>query len=101
MLTEDTIVDLIQILPDYVIQVRRSNRIFRDTTLISSSYQRYLLDPAIHDLTDPLIQLDSRLSSIITVLWTKDVIDARKKHVADVLKAETDKINAGSGGLNG
>lgn len=100
-LTEDTVVDLIQVLMDGQIQVRQSNRVFRDGIQISTTYHRYVLDPGTTTIDDPLIQLDPRLINIIIVLWTKDVVDARKQFLADQEKARLDKINASTGGLNG
>jgi len=42
-LTEDTIVDSIDVLPDGQIQVRRANRVFRDGVEISKSYHRHVV----------------------------------------------------------
>ena len=44
-LTEDTIVDSIDVLPDGQIQVRRADRIFRDGVEISKSYHRHVVSP--------------------------------------------------------
>jgi hypothetical protein len=42
-LTEDTIVESIDVLPDGQIQVREANRIFRDSDEISKIYHRHVV----------------------------------------------------------
>ena len=72
-LTEDTIVDSIDVLPDGQIQVRKANRVFRDGTEISNSYHRHVVAPG-----DDLALEDSRVSEIGVVVHTAEVIAAFK-----------------------
>jgi len=72
-LTEDTIVDSIDVLPDGQIQVRAANRVFRDGTEISKSYHRHVVSPG-----DDLSLEDSRVAEIGAVVHTAEVIAAFK-----------------------
>ena len=72
-LTEDTIVDSIDVLPDGQIQVRRADRIFRDGVEISKSYHRHVVSPG-----DDLSKEDQRVADIGAVVHTADVITAFK-----------------------
>jgi len=72
-LTEDTIVDSIDVLPDGQIQVRRADRIFRDGVEISKSYHRHVVSPG-----DDLSKEDQRVADIGAVVHTADVIAAFK-----------------------
>jgi len=68
-LTEDTIVDSIDVLPDGVIQVRKANRVFRDGEEISKSYHRHVVSPG-----DDLALEDSRVAAIGAIIHTPEVI---------------------------
>ncbi len=70
-LTEDTIVDSIDVLPDGQIQVRKANRVFRDGVEISKSYHRHVVSPG-----DDLALEDSRVAEIGAVVHTAEVIKA-------------------------
>ena len=72
-LTEDSIVDSIDVLPDGQIQVRRADRIFRDGVEISKSYHRHVVSPG-----DDLSKEDQRVADIGAVVHTADVITAFK-----------------------
>ena len=72
-LTEDSIVDSIDVLPDGQIQVRRANWIFRDGVEISKSYHRHVVAPG-----DDLSKEDSRVADIGAVVHTAEVIAAYK-----------------------
>ena len=72
-LTEDTIVDSIDVLHDGQIQVRRADRIFRDGVEISKSYHRHVVSPG-----DDLSKEDQRVADIGAVVHTADVITAFK-----------------------
>ena len=72
-LTEDTIVDSIDVLPDGQIQVRRADRIFRVGVEISKSYHRHVVSPG-----DDLSKEDQRVADIGAVVHTADVITAFK-----------------------
>ena len=70
-LTEDSIVDSIDVIPDGQIQVRRANRVFRDGVEISKSYHRHVVAPG-----DDLSKEDSRVADIGAVVHTAEVIAA-------------------------
>jgi len=70
-LTEDTIVDSIDILPDGQLQVRKANRVFRDGVEISKAYHRHVVAPG-----DDLSLEDSRVAEIGAVVHTAEVIAA-------------------------
>jgi hypothetical protein len=70
-LTEDTIVDSIDVLPDGQIQVRKANRVFRDGEEISKSYHRHVVSPG-----DDLSLEDPRVAEIGAVVQTAEVIAA-------------------------
>jgi len=72
-LTEDTIVDSIDVLPNGLIQVRKANRVFRDEVEISKSYHRHVVAPG-----DDLSKEDSRVAEIGAVVHTAEVIAAYK-----------------------
>jgi hypothetical protein len=70
-LTEDTLVDSIDVLPDGQIQVRTANRVFRDGVEISRAYNRHVVAPG-----DNLSKEDSRVAAIGVVVHTDEVIVA-------------------------
>jgi len=72
-LTEDTIVDSIDVLPNGQIQVRKANRIFRDGVEISKAYHRHVVLPG-HDLSKE----DPRVAAIGAVVHTPEIIAAFK-----------------------
>ena len=72
-LTEDTIVDSIDVLLDGQIQVRKANRVFRDGVEISKSYHRHVVSPG-----QDLSKEDPRVAAIGAVVHTPEVIEAFK-----------------------
>ena len=72
-LTEDALVDSIDVLPDGQIQVRTANRVFRDGVEISKAYHRHVVSPG-----DDLSLEDSRVAEIGGVVHTAEVIAAFK-----------------------
>ena len=70
-LTEDELVDSIDVLPDGQIQVRRANRVFRDGVEISKAYHRHVVSPG-----DDLSLEDPRVAEIGAVVHTAEVIAA-------------------------
>ena len=72
-LTEDTIVDSIDVLPDGQIQVRKANRVFRDGEEISKSFHRHVVSPG-----QDLSKEDPRVAAIGAVVHTAEVIEAFK-----------------------
>jgi len=72
-LTEDTIVDSIDVLADGQIQVRKANRVFRDGVELSKAYHRHVVVPG-----DDLSLEDPRVATIGAVMHTLEVIAAFK-----------------------
>ena len=72
-LTEDTIVDSIDVLSDGQIQVRKANRVFRDGEEISKAYHRHVVSPG-----DDLSLEDPRVAEIGAVVHTPEIIASFK-----------------------
>ena len=72
-LTEDSIIDSIDVLGDGQIQVRRADRIFRDGVEVSHTFHRHVVSPG-----DDLALEDPRVAEIGTVVHTAEVIAAFK-----------------------
>lgn len=77
MLTEDSIIDKIEILEDGQIQVRRANRVLRDGVVIANTYHRHVLAPG-----DSLDKQDDRVAAVAKTVWTDDVIGVYQKQQA-------------------
>ena len=73
-LTEDELVDSIDVLAYGQIQVRKANRVFRDGVEISKSYHRHVVSPG-----DDLALEDPRVAEIGAVVHTEEVIAAFKE----------------------
>ena len=71
MLTEQSVIDKIEVLEDGVIQVRRADRVLRDGVVIAHTYHRHLLLPS-----DSLGDQDARVAAVAKAIWTRDVIAA-------------------------
>lgn len=72
-LTEDTVIDSIDVLLDGQIQVRRADRIFRDGVEVSHTFHRHVVSPG-----DDLSLEDPRVAEIGAVVHTAEVIAAFK-----------------------
>ena len=70
-LTEDSVVDSIDVLLDGQIQVRTATRMFRDGAEISKSFHRHVVSPG-----DDLSAQNSRVAAIGAVVHTAEVIAA-------------------------
>jgi len=70
-LTEDSVVDSMDVLLDGQIQVRVANRVFRDGVEISKSYHRHVVSPG-----DDLSLEDPRVAAIGATVHTEEVIAA-------------------------
>ena len=72
-LTKESMIDLIQVLGDGQIQVRRATRIVEDGVELSRSYHRHVLAPG-----DDLTGQDARVVAIAKATWTPEVVKAYK-----------------------
>ena len=70
-LTEDTIVDSIDVRTTGIIQVRRVNRVFRDGVEISKIFHRHVVSPG-----DDLSLEDPKVAAIGAIVHTEEVIAA-------------------------
>jgi hypothetical protein len=69
MLTEQTIIDKIEILEDCQIQVRQARRIFDDGKKIAETYHRHVLAPG-----DDISKEDPRVILVAKVFHTPEVV---------------------------
>ena len=75
-LTEDSVVDSIDVLLDGQIQVRTANRVFRDGVEISKAFSRHIVEPGMN-----LDNEDPRVKAVGQALHTPEVIAAfRESH---------------------
>jgi len=70
-LTENTVVDRIEVILNNQIQVREKNQILRDGKEISATLHRYVLSPG-----DDLTGRDPRVVAVANALWTNEVIES-------------------------
>jgi len=70
-LTEETIVDKIEVIENGSVQVRTATVIKRDDVEINRSFHRHVLAPG-SDLTDQ----DARVTAIANATWTDEVVSA-------------------------
>ena len=68
-LTEDNIIDSIEVLPDGQIQVRRATRVYRNGAEIAKTYHRHVIAPG-----DDLSVEDARVRLIAGVVHSPSVI---------------------------
>jgi hypothetical protein len=86
-LIERTEIGKIEILPNGVIQIRVDTVIERDGKEISRLYHRPpVLEP--EHQTDHIA--DTRIKAVAAVVWTKDVVDARKQALAELRRQDAD-----------
>ena len=72
-LTEDTIVDRIEVFPDGQMQIRKAIRVFRDGVEISKSFYRHVVEPGMN-----LDNEDPKVKAVGQVVHTPEVIEAFK-----------------------
>lgn len=74
MLTEQTVVDKLEVLADGSVQVREANQILRDGQVISQSYHRYVIH--IADALPDLSRLDAASIAVVTAARTPERLAA-------------------------
>jgi len=72
-LTEDSVIDSINVKLDGAIEVRKANRVFRDGEEISKSYHRHVVSPG-----DDLSLEDPKVAAVGAAIHTPEVIAAFK-----------------------
>ena len=88
-LKKEVIIDLIQVLEDGQIQVRRATRIYEDDKMLSQSYHRHVVEPGT-DYSDQ----DPEVIAVCQAIHTADKIKKFKdKEAANLAKlGETEPI---------
>jgi hypothetical protein len=76
-LTKETVVDKIEVLENGTLQVRKAIRVIEDNEILSSKYQRKVLNPG-----DDITNEDERVSAIATTVWTPNVVTAYNDMIA-------------------
>ena len=71
-ITEETVIDKIEILRDGQIQIREATIIYRDGVEIAKTYQRHCLD-----VGEDISKEDKKVKDIANVVWTPEVRAAR------------------------
>jgi hypothetical protein len=86
MLTERKEFGMISLLADGQIQVREDTVIERDGVEVSRQYWRKVLDPATAiPENEPLMQ-EPRISQMIAVFWTPEVVKLRTEVLSKMLE---------------
>ena len=75
-LSEQSIVDKIEVIENGSLQVRTANVILRDDKEISRSFHRHVLAPG-----SDLAGEDARVVAVANATWTDEVVDAYKAFI--------------------
>ena len=73
MLTEQSVIDQIEVTRNGSVNVRRADLILKDGVEIGKTYHRHVLAPG-----DDLSEQDAKVTAIAQVVWTPEVLDAYK-----------------------
>lgn len=74
MLTEQTVIDKLEVLADGTVQVREANQILRDGVLVAQTYHRYVIH--IADENPDLSRLDDAALAIVQAARTPERLEA-------------------------
>lgn len=77
MLTEKTILSLVEVTPDGVVQVRLANQVLDSETVKAQTFKRYCLAPG-SDLTGQ----PDQVVTVATAAWTPEIIAAYQAQLA-------------------
>jgi hypothetical protein len=90
MLTEQTVIDKIEILEDGQMQVRKARVVYDDGKEISRTFHREVLDPGKPpaDMTEK----DARVQAVAEAVWTPEVVSERETK----LEAQRETLDARS-----
>ena len=66
MITELSVIDIIEVLEDGHIQVRRADKVLRDGVEIAKTYHRQVLAPG-----DDLSEQDAKVVAVAKAVWAK------------------------------
>ena len=79
MLTEQSVIDQIEVTQNGIVQVRRANLVLKDGEQIAKTYHRHVLAPGA-DLANE----DAKVVAIAQTAWTPEVIAAYKTSQLDI-----------------
>ena len=79
MLTEQSVIDQIEVTQNGIVQVRRANLVLKDGAEIAKTYHRHVLAPGA-DLANE----DAKVVAIAKTAWTPEVIAAYKTSQLDI-----------------
>lgn len=83
MLTEQSVIDQIEVTRQGFVQVRRADLVFRDGVEIAKTYHRHSLAPG-----DDLSNEDAKVAAVAQAVWTSEVIAAYQASQPQVEAAE-------------
>jgi hypothetical protein len=78
MLTEKTILSLVEVTPTGVVQVRLANQILDGEIVKAQAYHRYILAPGSDLAGQP-----EQVVTVATAAWTPEVIAAYEEEIAN------------------
>lgn len=81
MFKEVSVIDSINVLADGQIQVRRSDKVFRNEIEIANVLHRHVISPG-----DDLQKEDARVIMVAKAVWTPEVIEDYQKSIAKAEK---------------
>lgn len=87
-LSKQVTTDLIEIIECGVIQVRNATRIIEGENVISESYERFIFEPG-----SDVSAMDSRVQAVAAVVWTSEVVAARKAFLESQAAATPSPFN--------
>jgi hypothetical protein len=76
-LTKNIIIDKIEVLENNILQIRQRTDVIEDGNTLSSSYQRWALNPG-----DNTTGQDPRVIAVANTLWTSAVVSAYQAQLA-------------------
>jgi hypothetical protein len=78
MLTEQSIIDVINVLSQGQLEIRRADLVLRDGVEITRTYHRHCLKPG-----DELGNENERVVAVANAVWTPAVIEAYQNSIAN------------------
>ena len=78
-LTEQSVIDSINIREDGQMEIRRADKIFKNGVEVAKTYHRHVLVPG-----DKLTGQNARVSAVAKAVWTPKVVAAHKAEVAAI-----------------
>jgi len=83
VLTENTVLDLIEVRENGMIQTRWRNEIHRDGELVTYTFHRQAFEPGA-DVSNE----DPRIIAVANAVWTSDIIQRFNEYKASLMSPE-------------